>query len=93
MQNGIQMVDVRHKNIVRRGKKKQLKDWLRPAIGNDSRAACKHCECAICAHHAATQHALIEKHKSFQPFPVHGSLPQDSQNDDSNHDARVGGQD
>lgn len=45
-------------------KESGLKDWIRPQMGDVSKAVCRFCTCEIRAHHAdLLQHANTEKHK------------------------------
>ncbi|XP_051798030.1 uncharacterized protein LOC127531856 [Acanthochromis polyacanthus] len=45
-------------------KETSLKDWIRPQVGDSSKAFCRYCKCEIRAHHAdLMQHAGTEKHK------------------------------
>lgn len=51
-------------------KEKELKDWIRPVAGDDSKAVCRYCKSEIRAHHAdLLQHASTDKHKrNARPF-------------------------
>ena len=41
-----------------------LKDWIRPQVGDNTKAFCRFCKCEVRAYHAdLIQHAGTEKHK------------------------------
>ncbi|MEQ2272256.1 hypothetical protein XENORESO_017615 [Xenotaenia resolanae] len=50
-------------------KENAVKEWIRPQLGDDSKALCLFCKCEIHAHHSdLIQHANTDKHKKTAPF-------------------------
>ncbi|XP_042327666.1 dCTP pyrophosphatase 1 [Sceloporus undulatus] len=66
---------------------KDLKDWLRPVVGDKGKAACRFCECEMQANYAnLQQHMATTKHQTYAFPGCLGPLDNEGLSDSKNSD-------